>query len=72
MAYLTITVPDTAVMRIRNVVAAIRGVPAPAPLSAVDDQVREYLRGLCVQVEQQNRAAGIPAAATAAINADWP
>lgn len=72
MASLTITVPDAAVPRIRSAIAKAMGVPEPATLAQVSDYVRQHLRAVCVQVEQQERRPTADADANAAVTTDFP
>lgn len=72
MATLNVTVPDAAVSRIRNAVATATNVPAPATLAQVSDAVRQYLRGLCLQIEAQQQHATADTAAAAAVTTDFP
>jgi hypothetical protein len=72
MATLSITVLDSAVPRIRAAVGNVTGLPGPATVAQVEDLVRKYLRGLCVQVERSDREAAAPTAAETAVTADFP
>lgn len=72
MATLSVTVPDGAVTRIRNAVAAVNGTPPPASLAQVGDMVRAYLRGLCLQVEAQQKTDTALNDAAAAVEAEFP
>lgn len=72
MATLNVTVPDGAVTRIRNAVAVVSGTPPPASLTQVSDLVRQYLRGLCLQVEGQQQHAAADTDTTTAVTTDFP
>lgn len=72
MATLNVTVPDAAVSRIRSAVAKAMNVPDPATLAQVSDYVRQTLRALCVQAEQQARRPAADNAADTAVTAEFP
>ena len=72
MAVLSVTVPDAAVARIRSAVAKAMNVPDPATLAQVSDYVRQNLRALCVQAEQQARRPVADTAADTAVSTDFP
>jgi hypothetical protein len=72
MAVLSVTIPDAAVLRVRNAVAVAKGIAPPASLAQVQDACRDWLRELCFMAEHQVRQTAVNPDSEAAISVDFP